>query len=167
MIRKFKFSIILILSLNSLLFCQKDQNSLKQEAKNFSLEIVKSYFQGSCEKYYDLMSDSVIILDGDGIVEKKNFKDKICESFTSAIRNKSKNYKNYTDDFIIEMYTPQELLDKKGIKLPDYYIPTETDYFFFGNTLKDKTKKKFIWGDMFIFMVRKENNKWVFKGVSG
>lgn len=166
MMRKIKFSFLLILGLNSLIFCQKNEISLKEEAKQFSLDFVKLYFQKGC-KNYDLVSESVIILDGDGIVEKKNFKDKLCKSFSSAIRDKSKIYKDYIEDYTIEIYTPQELIEKSGVKLPDYYIPTETDYFFFGHKLKDDTKENFIWDDMFIFMVRKENNTWVFKGASG
>lgn len=165
--KKIIILIFLTLGINCLVYGQSNADSLRAEAKKFSLEIVKSYFQGNCETHYNIISDSVIILDGDGIVEKKNFKDKLCESFNSAVRNKSKKYKNYLDDYIIEIYTPQELLDKKGAKLPDYYVPTETDYFFFGYKQKDETKEDFIWDDMFIFMVRKENNRWIFKGASG
>ena len=166
MMRKIKFSFFLILCLNSLIFCQKNEISLKEEAKQFSLDFVKLYFQKDC-KNYDLVSKSVIILDGDGIVDKKNLKDKLCKSFNSAIRNKSKTYKDYIKDYTIEIYTLQELIEKSGVKLPNYYISTETDYFFFGYKLKDETKENFIWDDMFIFMVRKENNMWVFKGASG
>ncbi|MCX8523363.1 hypothetical protein OF897_05465 [Chryseobacterium formosus] len=164
--RKIRLSFLLILSLNSLIFSQENEVSLKTQAKQFSLDFVKAYFQKGC-KNYDLISNSVIILDGDGIVEKKKFKDKLCESFNSAIRNKSKTYKDYIDNYIIEIYTPQELIEKSRVKLPGYYVPTETDYFFFGNKLKDENNENFIWDDMFIFMVRKENNTWFFKGASG
>ncbi|MFD2910100.1 hypothetical protein ACFSX9_15325 [Flavobacterium ardleyense] len=167
-----------IISLIALLFSatpisstQEDESSfdLKEEAKEFSLTIVKSYFTKDCDVVYDAMSDSLLRFSTEKPVLKKPLKVKLCDSHKEAVRDKSKTFQNYKDMYQINLYTPAELEQKFNQKLPDHYKTTETDFFFMGFELvqgKDRSED-FIWDDMFIFMVRKEKNGWIIKGISG
>jgi len=142
---------------------------LKQEAKAFSLSIIESYFTEDCKKHYNSMSDSILIMDGDGIFSKIGKEDKLCRSVKKAIRDKEKTFQDYIDSYNIEILTPDELTKKFNKSLPDYYKTTDSDLFFIGYEFKQGKERidNFIWDDMFIFMVRKENQIWTIKGVSG
>ncbi|MBJ2176452.1 hypothetical protein JBL43_19535 [Aureibaculum sp. A20] len=147
------------------------QNStdLKEEAKEFSLSIVKSYFAEDCNKVYEVMSDSLLIMDGDGILSKINIKDKLCSSVKQAIDNKSKTFKDYIKTYQIEILSASELESKFDKKLPEYFKISDSDFFFLGFELKKDQEdyEDFIWDDMFLFMVSKEKKGWVMKGISG
>ncbi len=164
------FSLVILMGCNATKMATKKAERLKSQAKEFSLEIVQSYFEGDCNKYFDFWSDTLLIMDGDGIVYKNATpKDKICKSYEKAIRTKGKTYDDYLKTYKVELLTPVELVERFKKKLPEYYYTSEYDYFFLGFELKEglDKSKNFIWDDMFIFMVRKERGKWVFKGISG
>ncbi len=144
-----------------------DTATLKQEAKEFSLSIVKAYFSEDCKMVISLMSDSVFTFDGDGVFETKGMEYKLCKGIKKAIRNKEKTYKDYLDSYQIEMLTPKELEEKFKMKLPDYYHRQPSDMIFYGGKIKEGKGDKFIWDDMFVMLVRKEKKGWKWKGVSG
>lgn len=137
----------------------KQQN--KMAAKAFSLSIIKAYFSEDCDKIFNVMSDSIMIMDGDGIFSPKGHEDKLCQSIKRAIRDKKKTMNNYLETYKIEMLTRTELEEKFKMKLPNYYKTVDSDFFFIGWELKEgKTKTDhFIWDDMFLFMVRNENGQ--------
>ncbi|MFK7947776.1 MAG: hypothetical protein AB8G11_09305 [Saprospiraceae bacterium] len=141
----------------------------KMAAKTFSLSIVEAYFSEDCDKVFNVMSDAVLIMDGDGIFKPKEHDDKLCQSIKRAIRDKEKTMENYLETYKIEMLNREELEIKFDAKLPDYYKTVDSDFFFIGWELKEgKTKvDSFIWDDMFVFMVRNENGVWKIKGISG
>ncbi len=148
----------------------KNTSDLRQEAKDFSLNIIESYFNSDCEKLYDSLSDSILLMDGDGIIAKNDVKEKSCKSVRKAIYNKEKTFQDYLNDYTIEVLTSKEAIESlHGKKLPDYYITTDLDYFFLGGKLKEGKQRSdnWIWNDMFIFMVRKENGVWKVKGATG
>ena len=170
-----KYKQTLILLLISLAACSVSKNSIKktnklrQEAQDYSLSIVKAYFTEDCDKVYNSISDPVYSMEGDGAISKIGKEDRLCKSVKKAIREEAKTFQDYTEAYKIEALTPQELLEKFNRPLPDYYKTTESDFFFLGYELKEGNDraKNFIWDDMFIFMVRKENKSWMIKGVSG
>ncbi len=143
--------------------------SLRQEAKDFSLKIVKSYFTENCDYIYRSMSDSLLIMDGDGILSKISKKEKLCNSTKAAIRDKQKTFKDYLNSYKIEILTQKALEKKFNKKLPEYYKTINSDFFFLGYKLKKEKNhiNDFIWDDMFIFMVRKKGDVWFIKGLSG
>ncbi len=143
-------------------------DSLKQEAKKFSLKIVQAYFKEDCDFVFNTMSDSLLIMDGDGIISKIGKKEKLCKSMKRAIRDKSKKIKDYIDAYNIEILTRATIEKKFNTKLPKYYKTTHSDFFFLGYELKKGSNtSNFIWDDAFIFMVRKKGGIWFLKGLSG
>ncbi len=143
--------------------------NLKDAAKDFSLSIIKSYFNEDCYMVYTSVSDSILLLDGDGIIAKKGKEDKICQSLKKAVRDKEKSFQDYLVFYNVEILTPNEIYVRFNRPLPEYYKLTESDFFFLGYELKKGKDHadNFIWDDMFVFMVRKENGVWKIKGVTG
>ncbi len=142
---------------------------LKVDAKEFSFGIIRAYFEEDCDRVYKSFSDSIILMDGDGIFSIEGMEDKICESVKSAVRDNSKTIVDYLAMYQIKMYTPLELETELEAQLPDYYIPDPSDVFYVGGALKPEEAlgPNFIWDDMFVFMVRREGSVWKIKGVSG
>jgi hypothetical protein len=55
-----------------------------------------------------------------------------------------------------------------NIKLPEHFKTTESDFFFLGFEKKSKdVSSKYIWDDVFSFMIRKVDGKWQFKAILG
>ncbi|CAM1344964.1 hypothetical protein [Tenacibaculum amylolyticum] len=167
-----KLYIIIILVLGACTSSKKaitKEDSLKMEAKKFSLDIVKAYFAQDCDYVFNALSDEILVMDGDGIFKKKGKEKKSCRSTKNAIKDKQKTFKDYLKTYKVLLLTKEELLKKFKAKLPAYYITKSSDYFFIGWELKEgKTKAdNFIWDDMFVFMARKENGIWKIKGISG
>lgn len=167
-----KLYIIIIIILGACTSSKKiivKEGSLKMEAKKFSLGIVKAYFTQNCDYIFDVLSDEILVMDGDGILKKKGKEKKICRSTKNAIKDKQKTFKDYLKTYKVLLLTKEQLLKKFNAKLPAYYKTKQSDHFFIGWELKEgKTKAdNFIWDDMFIFMARKENGIWKIKGISG
>ncbi len=148
----------------------KETETLRKEAKAFTLSVVEIYFTDNCDKLYNLMNDSLLVMDGDGILSKVSIEEKLCKSMKSAVYyKKEKTFQDYLRSYEIEILTRDELVKKFKKDLPEYYTTTNHDFFFLGYKLKEgiNSSDNFIWDDMFIFMVRKENNTWTIKGISG
>lgn len=166
------FNILFCLALGA---CSSSKNitgnakNLKQEAKTFSLSIVQAYFSEDCDKVFNSLHDTILVMDGDGVFPKAGKEDKLCKSVKKSVRDKDKTYQDYLDSYDIEILSPKELMEKFDQPLPDYYQTTASDFFFIGSKLKEGKERSdnFIWDDAFIFMVRKENQTWTIKGVSG
>lgn len=162
-----RLSFLLILGLNSLIFCQTDKDLLREEAKQFSLDFVKLYFQNDCEKNNQLISDSLIKFNSKSlqIFAKKEYKDKLCKSHSKAVHDKSKSFSDYLKSYNIKIFSVDEIENELSKSLPDEYIATDTDYFFLGGQLKESSEESFVWDDAFSFMIRKENGHWVVKSL--
>ncbi len=162
-------SLILLFTLGACSTSKKATLSLKdlkQEAKDFSLSIIKSYFTEDCNMVYTSMGDSILLIDSGEIIAKIGKEDEICRSLKQAVRDKEKSFQDYIEFYNIEILSPKEIYEKFDRTIPEYYKPTESDFFFIGYELKEGKDRKdnFIWDDMFVFMVRKVNGKWVMKG---
>ncbi|MEN4762049.1 MULTISPECIES: hypothetical protein [unclassified Chryseobacterium] len=164
MIAKFKISVFFILGLNFYLPAQEvNPNKLKNEAQEFAISYVKLYFNGDCEETYSLMSESLIHFEKKDIkfFDKEKIKDRICETYNKAVRDKSKSFDDYLQIYETRIYSPYEFEEALDTKLPNTYIPKVTEFFFIGGYKKDSQEESFIWDDVFIFMVRKEHEKWL------
>lgn len=140
------------------------KNKPIDDAKKFSLEVVKTYFDEDCDTYYEMISDEVFTIDGKAIIKKSGLRDRICKSLMDAIINKEKSFQNYLEDYKTEVITIAEMETRFKIKLPEYISPDKSDFLFIGYELKDENTENYLWDDMFVFFVRKENGKWVVKG---
>ncbi|MTI20780.1 hypothetical protein E1176_07095 [Fulvivirga sp. RKSG066] len=142
---------------------------LKLEAKEFSLSIVQTYFSEDCDKFYNAMSDSLLVMDGYGIVPKTMIKGHFCQSLKKAIINKEKTFEDYLEKYSIEILTHEEIETKYSMTLPEYFKPEDQNYFFIGAGLKEGVddSEDFTWDDMFIFVIGKKNQIWKITGVSG
>jgi len=115
------------------------QENLKIEAKNYSLSIVKSYFDSDCDNVYSAISDSLLLIGRETILIKGQSKTVVKEIGTDISRH----------------------LNKENICLAVNKAITDMK-------VKDNldSSKEFIWDDMFLFMVRKEKKIWKIKALS-
>lgn len=158
-------------SCTALIKTSERTSNIKQEATDFSLSIVKLYFSEDCKTFYNLLANSLLKIDGDGILEKNKYGEGIiCKALINGtVLNKKKTYKDYLENYKIEIFTKAELEKKINKKLPYYFEDNHLDFFFYGDELKDEKQSSvnFISDDFFIFMIRKENNFWIIKGIIG
>ena len=141
--------------------------SEKEQAKEFSLQIVKTYFDKNCDAFYDALSDTVYLLDDDGPFEKNSgIKKKLCESIAKGVRGEYtfQDYLNSYDVRILEK-TEYETEFKVGKDLQKFK-PTLNDYLFVGYKVK-ANKTNFMWDDLLVFMVRKTETGWKISALSG
>ncbi|MFV0484374.1 MAG: hypothetical protein ACK5MG_09825 [Bacteroidales bacterium] len=106
-----------------------NQEKLRQEASEFSLSVVKTYFDEDCDKYWSFVSDSILLMDEEGTFAKEDKKDKLCSSLKRAIRNKDKTFQDYIDTYKVEILTKEELENKIGEELPSLNRLTDFDFF--------------------------------------
>ncbi len=163
-----KYLLILFLFINLKTYSQAD-DKLKNEAMQFSLEVIKTFFRkDGLNSYLEKVSDTVFSLRGKTIFLKKDDRRKISESFKEAVRDKSKTFQDYQTYYKYEVLPIQEFIETYNLELPKNFKTTETDFYFMGLLLKDSKKNatNFIWGDCFNFMVRKVNGKWCLQAIA-
>lgn len=168
-------AIILLLFFCSFIGCstnrlaKENTTDLRKEARDYSLLVVKSYFNEDCSVFYNSLSDSTLLMGKQRVYSKIEKKERLCQSVKNAVRDKEKTYQDYLLSYKIEVLTPNEFIDKFNKPLPKHLNITESDFFFLGYELKEgkDRSENFIWDDMFFFMVRKENQSWTIKGISG
>ena len=93
-------------------------------------------------------------------------KKEVCLSIKNAINDNSKTLQDYVKNYKIQLLNKEEVEKKVGSKLPDFYVMNEGDFFFIGYELKESSKeKKFVWSDMFTFIVSKSEGTWKIKSL--
>ncbi len=137
---------------------------LDKEALAFSKSVVQTYFDKDCDTYYGMLSPELFALDGDGLISKESLADRYCSNVEKAIRDNEKNFTDYIKDFELEVIDIPTLENKYNMKMPDYYSADPSDFLFSGSKRRVESSSMYIWDDMFLFLVRKENGKWVVKG---
>ncbi len=115
----------------------QSSNKFKDDALQFSLEVVKTFFQKDNNMYLDKISDSIFSLTGKGIYLKKKINYRLTESFKEAVKDKSKTFQDYQAFYKYEVLTIEDLVKTYNIRLPNYYKPKESDYFFIGGYKKN------------------------------
>jgi hypothetical protein len=143
------------------------REELKNEALNFSKTIVRSYFT----KDYTILLKSLpneVYTIKEVIKVTDDVKQKLCKSLNSAVLDTSKSFSDYENDYKMEVLSKAELETKMNVKLPEHFKTTESDFFFLGFEKKSKDiSSKYIWDDVFSFMIRKVDGKWEFKAILG
>lgn len=164
----FLFSALLF-CLSACLLTQSSPEKLNKEARKAAFSFIQTYFDEDCSTFFSTLSDSLLIMDGDGIFAKEGKQEDLCNSMGKAIRDKEKTFQDYVNTYQVELLSRTELEQKFKMELPDYYKTTEKDVFFVGFELKEGQPKasNFIWEDLFVFMLRKEKGQWWVKGLSG
>ena len=146
------------------------EQHVRMEAKTFALSVVQTYFEEDCAAFLAKFSESIMLVDGNGVFEVEGRQDKLCRSAKRAVLDKSKTLEDYLQTYEVEMLSRAELEERFEMTLPDYFDSDTSDYFFLGTELKEGFLKSdtFIWRDMFFFMVRRDaDGQWKIKGVSG
>lgn len=143
------------------------REELKNEALNFTKTIVSSYFT----KDYTILLKSLpneVYTINEVIKVTDDVKQKLCKSINSAVLDTSKSFHDYENDYKMEVLSKEEFEAKMNIKLPEHFKTTESDFFFLGFEKKSKdVSSKYIWDDVFSFMIRKVDGKWQFKAILG
>lgn len=145
----------------------RSELSEKEQAKEFSLQIVKTYFDKDCNTFYNALSDTVYLLDDNGPFEKNSdVKEKLCESIKKGVRGEYK-FQDYLDSYDIKILEKMKYENEfPNIKNLQKFKPTSNDYLFVGYRVKAH-KDTFLWGDLLVFMVRKTENGWRISALSG
>jgi len=137
--------------------------SEKEQAKEFSLKIVKTYFDNDCNQYvsylddkiYDLMNNEKLLLSKEQL---KVIDENSC--FLKDIVNNGYSFQDYLNSYeIIIMDKNEYQLKHPGSKLLNSFN-SENSYLFIGLELKDKNSEDFISTGYFRFIVKKENGIW-------
>ncbi|MFV0346758.1 MAG: hypothetical protein ACK5IQ_11010 [Bacteroidales bacterium] len=159
----------LLISFNVFAEDNTKQAKLRQEAREFSLSVVQTYFDEDFNKYWSFVSDTIIILPANKVIPIADMKDALCSSLKRAIRNKDKTFQDYLDSYKVEILTKEELEDMFGKPIPESAMSSDSDFFFMGNNAKESIAsfEDFIWDDFFLFLVRKVDGKWFLKGFAG
>jgi hypothetical protein len=140
-------------------------NGLKQEALEFSLSLISTYFAEDCEAYLNHLSDEMIFYERGGtILLNDEIKSRLCERVPRAVSDNTKSMTDYLAAYNPQVLTRAEVEAKIGKPLPDYFNTTEEEFYFLGFEPKEGiATEKFIWDEMFTFLVRKTNGKWKMK----
>jgi len=177
------FTALVLSTCNSTKQIPKNPENAKEEAKAFSLNIIESYFKKDCNTLYNSISDTLLVLGkGDKLIKgeskveveeigtdisKHLNKHNICLAVNKAIKDKSKTYQDYLNTYEPLVYNKSELLELIKKPFPSSFKIEANDLFFLGMKLKEGVDRKhdFIWDDLFIFMLRKENGDWKVKAM--
>ena len=141
--------------------------SEKEQAQEFSLQIVKTYFDKDCNTFYNILSDKVYLLDNDGPFEKNSdIKKGLCESIAKGVRGEH-TFQDYLDSYDVRILEKIEYENEfPRIKNLQKFKPTSKDYLFIGSKVK-ANKQNFMWDDLLVFMIRKTENGWKISALSG
>jgi len=142
---------------------------LKNEAKEFSVQFITTYFTLDCKTYFTFLSPELISLkSSDNILLTDEVKSKICESLHRAVSDKSKTLQDYLNTYKLELLTRAEVEAKSGQPLPEHFNTTDPEFYVVGFEPKEgSTEAPFIWTDMFVFLIRKTNGTWKMKAPLG
>ncbi len=167
MLKKIKYLLLFSILFISFLTYSQSEDKLKNEALQFSLEVVKTYFQDDCNAYLNKISDTIILISGQSFYQKNKIKTRLCESFAKAVEVKSKKFNNYQEIYKYEVISIKDFFLKNNLKSTKYLKPIDSDFLFAGGNIKDSKSisESFIFNDMYFFMVRKVNGKWFLKGI--
>lgn len=141
---------------------------LKNEAKEFSLQLINTYFTQDCDSYYSYLSPEILLLESSAALTLTDeVRSKICESVQRAVSDKSKTLQDYIKTYKLELLTRAEIEAKVGRSLPEHFNTTEMEFYVVGFEPKEGSSTKFIWDDMFAFLIRKTNGVWKMKAPLG
>ena len=142
----------------------------KEDALDFSLELVETYFTSDEDKFCSHLADTIYSLEGEGPITKEEAIRYIKEDKPFP----GEDYSKYTIDDYLRNYRPKimdyEDYSKRYPQLSrlsiDGWTPGADDFLFGGHEVKPG-KEGFMWDDLLIFMVTYQNGKWELIAFSG
>jgi hypothetical protein len=141
---------------------------LKNEAREFSIQLINTYFTQDCDTYYSYLSPEILLLESNvALTLTDEVRSKVCESVQRAVSDKSKTLQDYLNTYNLELLTRAELEAKVGRSLPEHFNTTDMEFYVVGFEPKVGSSTKFIWDDMFAFLIRKTNGTWKMKAPLG
>jgi len=140
---------------------------LIKEAMDFSLKFISTYFTEDCDTYFQYVSPELIVYERGGTVSVTGeIKNKLCERLPRAVSDNTKTLADYLATHKIELLTRAQVEAKVGRQLPEFFNTTDDEFYFIGTEPKANTSgEKYIWDEMFSFLVRKENGIWKMKAL--
>lgn len=149
---------------------KKNVECTKEEALNFSLQIVNTYFTKDYLAFISFLTPKTYTLEGEGPFDKQFVTAKLQEEPFPFGRD----YSEYTLSDYLENYNPKILsFEEYALIYPhianlniDGWSPNEDDFLFVGYETKPG-KSEFMWDDLLVFMVTCENNEWRLIAFSG
>ncbi len=145
---------------------EKQELAPKEQAKNFGLEVVKTYFNKDCDAYFDALSDKIYTLEDDSPITKEDkLKERLCESIKNAVKG-DHTFEEYLSSYEIRALDKAEYETEFPFlsKLKNFKA-SENDFLFYG--AKSKNSEKFMWDYLLVFMVRKEGKNFKVVVLSG
>jgi hypothetical protein len=144
--------------------------SEKEQAREFSLKAVKTYFDNDCRQFvefldtttYDLYNPDRINLNEEDL---EFMRLNSCD--ISFLVNEGHDFNDYLNSYNIYVFDKNEYKSKHPESKILNSFDSDHSYLFQGNELKNKTAEDFIEGSPFIFMVKKENGTWKVSHISG
>jgi hypothetical protein len=165
------FSVMVVMTL-SLSGClgggsESEEKFDKAGALEFSLKVVKTYFDNDMDEFVSYLDDEVYSLEGEGPIAKKDAEDILREDDYVA----DEDYPTHTYQEYLDTYDPK-VLDSKEVTTEHSELIGEMkalgwdygsdDYLFMGFETKPG-KEEFLWDDPLVFVVTCEDGKWAFK----
>ena len=127
----------------------------KQRALEFSLQVVKTYFQKDCDGFTNYLCEQFYSLVNDGPFSNQDMKVKnnLCNMSLGCVHG-NHTYQEYLDSYKVEALDKSEFMSRfPQLKEVTVFQFTEKDYLFLGHEVK-KGKQNFVHDDQFIFVVR-------------
>ncbi len=132
----------------------------REEALEFSLSVVQTYFDRDCDKLYEKL-DSPLYSFGKNKLQSKNAVVKmiLCNEIGSVVTG-DHTYEEYLNDYDQKVLTkPQYDKEMPYLTRAKDFQPTNEDFLFVGSK-RVNGEKDFIWDDFFLFVVRKTDENW-------
>ena len=134
---------------------EKEELPLKEQAKNFGIDVVKTYFNKDCDTFFDALDNKIYTLEDDPPITKdENLKKQLCDSLKNAVKG-DHTFEEYLDSYEVKVLDKTEYEKEFPVfSSLKNFKPAENDFLFVGATPKKPVN--FMWDDLLIFMVRKE-----------
>lgn len=138
---------------------------LKAEATEFSMQLVRSYFNRDCALFQKSLATEFLTFK-EPVILRDVHMTKICKSLLHAVTDSSKTFTDYLNTYKMDLLSRAELEAKMKTKLPAHFNTTDVEFYFLGfELMQPGSTKKFIQNDMYALVLRKIDGKWQVKGI--
>ena len=143
----------------------------REGALEFSLKVVRTYFDNDMEGFISYLADELYSLEGDGPISK----DELAPSISAEDHVVDEDYTMYSMEEYTEVYDPRVMdVEEVESEYPGIVSSMESlgwdygedDYLFIGWETKSGEEGP-LWDDPLSFVVSHESGEWRFKAFSG
>lgn len=137
--------------------------SEKEQAREFALKVVETYFTKDCAVFYNALDDTIYTLEDEGPFTKSDLKNiGVCSKLSKQTVKGEHSFQDYIDSYDIRVLNNSEY----EVEFPQFknfqkFNLTQRDYLFTGSEVKEG-KENFMWTDPLSFVVKKRDNNWAF-----